>query len=155
MTTDTAMRTRPDGILSLTLWVLQILLATAFAAASATKLLTTPEAVAGASGWEGSLLLIRFIGIAEALGAIGLIAPSATRIRPHLTPLAALGLTAIMLLAAGVHLGRDEYDRIAAPVGLAVLLLVVWWGRGRSLPIAPRAEKAKRQRRGEGRCAGT
>ena len=43
----------------------------------------------------------RFIGVVEVLGVIGLIAPSVTRIRPGLTPLAACSLVVIMLGAGG------------------------------------------------------
>jgi len=52
--------------------------------------------------------LVRFIGVSELAGALGLILPAATRIRPGLTPLAALGLSTIMALAMLFHLVRGE-----------------------------------------------
>ena len=73
------------------LWVVQILLALAFVMAGAMKLFTPIADLAAQMGWpdESSALLVRFIGLAEVCGALGLILPSALRIRPSLTPLAA------------------------------------------------------------------
>jgi uncharacterized membrane protein YphA (DoxX/SURF4 family) len=42
-------------------------------------------------------LFVRFLGLAETLGAIGLILPGLLRIRTGLTPLAASGLVVIMM----------------------------------------------------------
>jgi uncharacterized membrane protein YphA (DoxX/SURF4 family) len=42
-------------------------------------------------------LFLRFIGMAEVLGAIGLILPGLLRIRQGLTPLAAAGLVIVMI----------------------------------------------------------
>jgi DoxX-like family len=49
-----------------------------------------------------------FIGFAEVLGAAGLVLPMATGVLPWLTPLAAIGLAIIVLMAAGFHLRADE-----------------------------------------------
>jgi hypothetical protein len=52
--------------------------------------------------------LIRIIGICELLGAMGILLPAATRIRPKLTPAAATGLTTVMALAITFHLYRGD-----------------------------------------------
>jgi len=140
MATETRHAKRGQDPLHGALWVLQVLIAAAFLFFGGMKLTLGPEDVAGATGWAGSLGLLRFIGTSEVLGAIGLIVPSATRIVPRLTPVAALALATVVLLAAGVHMGRNEYPQMITPLVLAALLLVIWWGRDRARPIPPRSE---------------
>jgi len=82
---------------------------------------------------------VRFIGMAETLGAIGLVLPAATRIKPSLTPLAALGLTTVMVLAAITHVARGEAFMIPVNGVIGGLSAFVVWGRWRKAPIAPRA----------------
>jgi hypothetical protein len=72
---------------------------------------------------------VRFIGLSEVFGALGLILPAATRIKPVLTGLAALGLTLVMVLAVGVHVVRGEGYVLALPLLLGVLAAFVAWGR--------------------------
>ena len=92
-------------------------------------------------GWaeNAPFLLIKFIGLAEVAGAFGLILPSATRIMPHLTKLAATGLCVIMVLAAGVHIVRGEFEVVPMNVILFALAAFVVWGRTNKAPIEPRA----------------
>lgn len=83
--------------------------------------------------------LARFIGFAELAGAIGLVLPAATRVKPWLTPLAALGLAVIMVLATAFHRIRGEADLIAFNFVPAFLAAFVAWGRWTRAPIAPRS----------------
>ena len=76
---------------------------------------------------------------AELLGGIGLVLPAATRIMPKLTPLAALGLLTVMLLAMLTHVTRGEFSALGANVMLGGLAAFVAWGRLAKSPIAPRA----------------
>lgn len=126
--------------LHVTLWIVQILLALAFGAAGFMKLFQPIDALTAAMGWPGDVpsALVRLIGTAELAGALGLILPSATRIRPGLTPLAALGLIVVMVLAAGFHLTRGEGAMIVPNLVLGALAAFVAWGRGKAGPIAPR-----------------
>jgi hypothetical protein len=82
---------------------------------------------------------VRLIGTVEVLGAIGLLLPAATRIQPKLTPLAAVGLFTVMVLAALTHISRGEYPMIGASVVLGGLSAFVAWGRFTKAPIAPKA----------------
>ena len=59
------------------------------------KLITPVEVLSVMSPFPGEF--IRFIGICEVLGAVGLILPYALRIMPGLTALAAAGLVVIMI----------------------------------------------------------
>src|SRR5438876_9102092 len=95
------------NMLNLVLWSVQGFLALFFLAAGAPKLIGR-----GLERWTGFSELARplvvFIGLTEALGAAGLVLPMATGILPWLTPLAAVGLAIIVLMATGFHLRADE-----------------------------------------------
>lgn len=71
----------------------------------------------------------RFIGYAELAGGLVLIIPAATRTKPWLTPLAALGLAVIMILAILFHVARGEASVTWMHTLLAALALFVAWGR--------------------------
>lgn len=115
------------------LWVVQILLAIAFGMAGAMKLFMPIEGLTAQMGWPGEVpsLLVRFIGLAELAGALGLILPSALRIRPSLTPLAAAGLVIVMVLAAGFHVVQAEAPMALPSLILGALAAFVAWGRSK------------------------
>src|SRR6266508_3764846 len=95
------------NVLNIALWSVQGFLALFFLAAGAPKLVGR-----GIEKWTGFSDLPRsqviFIGFAEVLGAAGLVLPMATGVLPWVTPLAAVGLAIIVLMAAGFHLRADE-----------------------------------------------
>src|SRR5919109_3691943 len=95
------------NVLNIVLWSVQGFLALFFLAAGAPKLFGR-----GIEKWTGLSDLPRsqvvFIGFAEVLGAAGLVLPMLTGVLPWLTPLAAIGLATIVLMAAGFHLRADE-----------------------------------------------
>ncbi len=95
------------NVLNIALWSVQGFLALLFLAAGAPKLVGR-----GIEKWTGFSDLPRsqviFIGFAEVLGAAGLVLPMATGILPWMTPLAAVGLAIIVLMATGFHLRADE-----------------------------------------------
>lgn len=68
---------------------------------------------------------VKFIGVVEILGALGLILPAATGIAPILTVLAAIGLAITMLLAAVVHFRRGEKQKTVPSVVLLALAATV------------------------------
>ena len=123
-------------VLHIGLWVVQILLAIAFGMAGFMKLsMPISELAAKGMGFvnhtpEG---LVRFIGTVEILGAFGLTLPSALRIKPILTPIAAGGVAIIMLLSIKEHLSQNE--PIIANIILFVFAAFVVWGRFMKVPI--------------------
>jgi hypothetical protein len=117
------------------LWIAQVVLALAFFAASYPKL-TTPAGMLAEA--PTGVLLTRFIGICEFLGALGLLVPAATRIKPILTPYAAIGLCAVMVLATGFHAVRGEYGSMPVTIVLGLIAVFIAWGRLKKAPIAPR-----------------
>jgi len=130
----------PSKALHISLWIAQSLLAAMFLMAGAMKSFQPIDQIAQSIPWAPQVpeALVRFIGISELLGALGLVLPSATRIQPNLTAVAAFSLTVVMVLAAGFHAMRGEYPGIGVNVVLGGLTLFVGWGRWSAAPIAPR-----------------
>ena len=122
------------------LWAAQVLLGLAFVVGGAMKASTPYAELAAEMAWVSAVPegLIRFIGIAELLGGIGLVLPAATRIRPWLTPLAAAGLALVMLLASAFHLSRGEAAAVPVNVVLGGLAAFIAWGRFKKAPIHAR-----------------
>ncbi|MGJ8584162.1 MAG: DoxX family protein [Marinosulfonomonas sp.] len=124
------------------LWVAQAALAAMFLMAGFMKLTSAPaDMVAMGMLWaeNAPVALIRFIGLAEVAGAVGVILPAATRILPDLTKLAAAGLAVIMVLAACLHTYRGEFEVLPMNAILFALAAFVIWGRTKKAPIAPRS----------------
>ena len=79
-------------------------------------------------------LFLRFIAVAEVLGALGLILPGLLRIRPGLTPLAAAGLVIIMIGATVVTLMTADVALALIPLAVGLLSAFVAYGRWRLAP---------------------
>jgi hypothetical protein len=109
-----------------TLWMVQGFLAALFLFAGVFKLVMPVEAMAGPVALPGAFL--RFIGVVETLGALGLVLPLALRIRPALTPIAAAGLTIIMIGAVVVSAPMGA-AAAAFPALVGVLTIGVAYGR--------------------------
>ena len=77
--------------------------------------------------------MVRFIGVAEVLGALGLILPGLLRIRTGLTPLAALCLTPIMIGATVISLSSGPAAPALIPATVGILAALVAFGRRRAL----------------------
>ena len=115
---------RKTGVL---LWIVQGLLAAIFLFAGGMKLVLPVEAMTEQLELPG--LFLRFIGICEVLGALGLILPGLTRIRPDLTPLAAAGLVAIMVGATVFTLAVGDLASALFPFAVGLLAAFVAYGR--------------------------
>jgi uncharacterized membrane protein YphA (DoxX/SURF4 family) len=124
--------------MGIALWIIQVLLALVFVAASIPKLRLSQAALAQVVPAMSALPLpfVRFIGIAELLAAIGLILPAATRIAPALTPAAAAGLVTLMTSATLFHAAHKQYAQIGLTVLFLLLAAVVVYGRLVLAPIA-------------------
>jgi uncharacterized membrane protein YphA (DoxX/SURF4 family) len=119
-------------VVNVVLWILAGVLAAAFLGAGVMKLSRSKEQLASSGmAWteDFSSGMVKFVGLVEVLGAIGLILPAALDIVPVLVPLAALGLVLTMIGAVVVHVRRKELNTVAPSVVLLVLSAVVVWGR--------------------------
>ena len=114
------------------LWFVQIVLALLFLFAGGLKLVVPVEALG--LPFVLPVTFVRFIGACEVLGALGLILPGALRIRTHLTPLAALGLTTIMV-GATMFTPADQIQLAVVPVAVGLLAACVAYGRWRVAPL--------------------
>ncbi|GAA1605887.1 DoxX family protein [Kribbella sancticallisti] len=121
------------------LWILAALVAALFFASGAKKLLQSKEQLAaGGFAWteDFSPAMIKAIGVLEILAAIGLIVPPLLDIAPVLVPLAAAGLVLLMLGATITHLRRKELSAIGITLVLALLPLILVWGRFGPSPLS-------------------
>jgi uncharacterized membrane protein YphA (DoxX/SURF4 family) len=116
------------------LWIIQVVLALIFLFAGSMKLIVPIEQMKGPVQLPG--LFLRFIGVCEVLGGIGLALPGMLRIRPGLTPLAAAGLVIIMIGATVTTIMGGQAAIAILPFAVGVLLAVVAWGRWRIAPLS-------------------
>lgn len=119
------------------LWVAQILLALAFGAAGILKVTQPKDKLAANMGWpeEYSAGFIKFVGVVEIVGALGLILPGLTGIAPILTPIAASGLALEQVGAIAVHIRRKEPRVIIGNVLLIAISVFIAWGRFGAYPL--------------------
>jgi uncharacterized membrane protein YphA (DoxX/SURF4 family) len=134
ITHDTNSRWTGRGANSL-LWTIQTLLAPLFLFAGGIKLMLPIEAMTKQillPGW-----FLRFIGIAEALGGLGLLLPCLLNIRRVLTPLAASGLVIIMSGATIITLESGSVRAAVMPFMVGILSALVAYGRWTALKQIP------------------
>jgi uncharacterized membrane protein YphA (DoxX/SURF4 family) len=109
-------------------WIVSVLLAGLFVGAGGAKLATPIEKLRANKNmaWTNDFQpsQVKGIGLAEVLGAIGLIVPWATGVLPFLTPIAALGLVALQVGAAITHIRRSE--RQILPINVILIVLAIF-----------------------------
>jgi uncharacterized membrane protein YphA (DoxX/SURF4 family) len=121
-----------------TLWIVQGLLALLFLFAGVAKLVMPVEEMTQQMPIPLPGSFLRFIGVAETLGAIGLILPGLLGIRPGLTPLAAAGLVIIMVGATVISLAGGDVVPALLTVVLGGLAAFIAYGRWRLAPLPAR-----------------
>src|SRR5881628_2849575 len=123
---------RGRSTMSIALWIVQGLLAALFLFAGGAKLALPLDQMAGPVALPGWFL--RFLGVAEVLGGLGLVLPGLLRIRPGLTPLAAAGLVIIMIGATVITLVGGMVAVALMNLVVALLAAFVAYGRWRLAP---------------------
>jgi len=131
------------GRASTVLWIVQVLLAALFLFAGGMKLVMPTEALTAGTPLPG--LFLRFIGVAEVLGALGLVLPGLLRIQPWLTPLAAAGLVIIMIGATVVTITTVGAAAALMPAVTGILAAFVAYGRSRLAPHRSRESRSTLQ----------
>jgi uncharacterized membrane protein YphA (DoxX/SURF4 family) len=121
------------------LWSAQVLLALVFLVMGGMKLIVpleelTAQMTVPLPGW-----FLQFIGVAEVLGALGLILPGLTRIQPVLTPLAAAGLVIIMIGATVITVATMGVVPALFPLIVGLVAAFVAYGRWRLAPLRGRS----------------
>ena len=125
--------------MNIALWIVQILLALMFLFAGGTKLVLPTEVLLSMGSPNQIILpglLIKFIGLCEVLGGLGLILPGLLRKKPSLTPLAAAGLAIIMIGAVVITIAGDGVAAAIVPLIFLILCVFVAYGRSRLVPHA-------------------
>ena len=118
--------------MNIALWIIQIMLALLFLFAGGTKLYFSPEVLA-AMGPPNQVhqpgLFLKFIGVCEVLGGLGLVLPGLFKIRPQLTSFAAAGLLIIMIGAVVVTIAGPGVGPAVPAVVIGLLCAFVAYGR--------------------------
>jgi putative oxidoreductase len=117
--------------MNIALWVVQGLLALMFLFVGLTKAFFPLPTVKKNFSWANHVpgTLVRFIGVSELLGGLGLILPAVTHMLPWLTVAAAIGLALVMISAAIFHASRREFSMISFNIVLLLLAAFVVVGR--------------------------
>jgi hypothetical protein len=128
--------------MNIVLWIVQVLLALAFAA-HGWLFLSPPPAIAVQMNASMPRWFQLFLGVAEVLAAVGLTIPGVTKIMPWLVAWAAGGLMIVMVSATAFHALRGELSSAAITLVLLALATFVAYMRGRVLPIGGRRTPGK------------
>jgi putative oxidoreductase len=123
--------------MNILLWVLQVLLALAFAA-HGWMLLFPPAAIVDQMNATMPRWFQLFLGVAEVLAAVGLTLPGISRIQPWLVSCAAAGIMIVMVCATIFHVSRGEVSSAAITAVLLVMATFAAYMRWRVVPIQPR-----------------
>jgi hypothetical protein len=124
---------------TIALWAFQVALAVLYTMSGVMNSFMPPDQLIAMGMSHAKILpisLVRFIGLMELLGAIGLILPAALRIFPKLTSYAALGLVLLQILAMIYHSIENELFMLPINLLLLSMAALVWWGRTYKTPIA-------------------
>ena len=123
--------------MNIALWIVQVLLAVAFFA-HGWLFLSPPPQIAEQMNASLPRWFQLFLGVAEILGAVGLILPGLTRILPWLVTWAAGGIMIVMVSATVLHLARGEMSSAAITLVLLAMATFVAYKRHRAVPIRAR-----------------
>lgn len=117
--------------LTISLWVVQLLLAGSLVWAVFMKTAQPVDQLAALWPWTAQVprSFVYLTALFDSLGALGLILPTLFNIRPRLTSWAALGLVGLMIGAIIFHVSRGEASLIGINIGFIVLAFFVAWGR--------------------------
>ena len=117
--------------LNIVLWLMQTLLSVILLWAGFTKLFEPIEKLSAMWPWTGQVpvAFVKFTGIVDVLGAMGLILPSLLRIKPKLTPITAIALCLLMVCAIIFHVARGEASHIGINIVFMGVAVFVAWGR--------------------------
>jgi uncharacterized membrane protein YphA (DoxX/SURF4 family) len=118
---------------SIVLWIFQGLLALIFLFAGGVKLVLPIEQMTSQMPIPLPGAFLRFIGVCEVLGAVGLILPGLLHIRPGLTPLAAAGLVIIMIGAVVVTVAGGSVAQAILPLVVGIIAAFIAYRRWRGV----------------------
>lgn len=123
---------------NIALWLAQVVLGGMFIMAGIMKSFTPITELTPQLPWAAEVpeMLVRFIGVSELLGGLGLLLPSLLKIKPVLTPVAAVGLAVVMVFAIIFHITRSEFPAVGFNLILGLIAVFIAWGRFKKAPIS-------------------
>jgi uncharacterized membrane protein YphA (DoxX/SURF4 family) len=118
------------------LWIAQVLLAALFIMGAIMKFQPIAK-ISVMMPWMGQVPVwfVRLLAIVDLAAALGLILPSLLRIKPKLTPWAAIGSMMLMLCASAFHVARGEASAIGLNIAAGFIAAFIAWGRFAKSPI--------------------
>lgn len=128
--------------INVAIWTVQVLLGCLFLFAGGAKLVLPIAEMTKQFPLPGAFL--RFLGVVELAGALGLILPSLLRVRPYLTPLAAGGLIIVMSGATAISMAGGTIVPAIPPFVVGCLAGLVLYARTRVVPIRERSRGSVR-----------
>jgi putative oxidoreductase len=135
MKTTFEIEKKPKG-LNIALWVAQALISLALVWGAYAKLLQPIEETAKMLPWAlENQGLLKFTGIVDLLGGLGIVLPAALRIQPRLTVFAAYGIIVLMVLGSIFHVSRGEAPLIGMNIFILLIAVFIAWGRIKKAPI--------------------
>lgn len=113
-------------VLNPILWILQVLTGLLFLYSGYLKLFTPIAQQAAMYPWTGQVApaFLRFMGIIDLLGGIGILIP-------FLSIYAASGIVLLMISASVFHISRGESSVIGFNIAIALVAAFIVWGRKR------------------------
>lgn len=117
--------------MNIALWIVAGLFGVAYVAGGIIKLTMPYEKYAAKLHWPEDFTPgnVRFMGMVEVLGGIGLVLPALVGVAPILVPIAASGMALYMAGAITERLRRREYKELAGDLLFLAAMLFVAWGR--------------------------
>ncbi len=122
---------KPSKVLNISLWVAQVLVAATLLWAAYVKLAEPVSTVAAMWPWAGEVspVFLKFTGLVDLAGGLGLILPALLNIKPKLTPIAAVGVVVLMVCASVFHVVRGEASSIGFNIVFGLIAAFIAWGR--------------------------
>ena len=119
------------GYLNILLWLMQIIVSGSMLWSGYVKLFLSQHALATMWPWvaDVSPYLVKFTGIVDVVGAIGLVLPGFIPTKSRWISHAAFGVIALMISAAIFHLIRGELTQIIVNVVFGIIVAIIAWGR--------------------------
>lgn len=121
------------------LWTLQITVAVILLISGYTKIFLPHDQLAEASEWTGAYteIFVRYIGVIDILGGLGLILPGLLNIYPRIMGYAAGGVAVLMVAALVLHIDRYEFGAIWINIFILIACVIIAYGRLRHAATAP------------------
>ncbi|MFN2530114.1 MAG: DoxX family protein [Pyrinomonadaceae bacterium] len=126
-TVDQVSSKKPKRTTNYILWIIQVLLALVFLFTGIIKLVLPIQSLQGPVHLPA--IFLRFLGVAEVLGGLGLVLPGLFHIQERLTPLAGLGLVIIMIGATVITVMSMGVPPAILPAIAGILSALVAYSR--------------------------